>query len=135
LSFLPPDNGLEITKRQTFVVDPVTMVTSRPGIFAGGDVVTGPATVIEAIAAGERAAISIHRYLRGKDMNEDRLRPPETRVEIPRAVETPEEKERVRMPTLPLKRRLNGFEEVNLGYSTEMAIEEAKRCLRCDLER
>ncbi|MCK5434716.1 MAG: NADH-quinone oxidoreductase subunit NuoF [Dehalococcoidales bacterium] len=135
LSFLPPDNGLEITKRQTFVVDPVTMVTSRPGIFAGGDVVTGPATVIEAIAAGERAAISIHRYLRGKDMNEDRLRPPETRVEIPRAVETPEEKERVRMPTLPLKRRLNGFEEINLGYSTEMAVEEAKRCLRCDLER
>ena len=135
LSLLLPDSGLETTKGQTFVVDPVTLATSRPGIFAGGDVVTGPATVIEAIAAGEKAAISIGRYLRGKSMTEDRLRQPEKRVEIPRAVETPEEKGRVRIPTLALKRRLGGFEEVNLGYSTEMAIEEAKRCLRCDLER
>jgi NADPH-dependent glutamate synthase beta subunit-like oxidoreductase len=135
LSFIPPDSGLETTKGQTFVVDPVTMTTSRPGIFAGGDVVTGPATVIEAIAAGERAAISIHKYLRGESMTEGRLRQPETRVEIPRAVKTPEEKGRVRMPTLTLKRRLNSFEKVNLGYSTQMVIEEAKRCLRCDLER
>ena len=135
LSFLPPDSGLETTKGQTFVVDPVTLATSRQGIFAGGDVVTGPATVIEAMAAGERAAISIHKYLRGKSMTEDRLRQPEKRVEIPRAVEAPEEKGRVRMPTLALKRRLGGFEEVNLGYSTQKAIEEAMRCLRCDLER
>ena len=135
LSFLPPDSGLEATKGETFVVDPVTLATSRLGIFAGGDVVTGPATVIEAIAAGERAAVSIHKYLRGESMTEDRIRQPGKRVEIPRAVETPEEKGRVRMPTLALKRRLGGFEEVNQGYSTQMAIEEAKRCLRCDLER
>jgi len=135
LSFLPTDSGLEITKGQTFVVDPVTLATSREGIFAGGDAITGPATVIEAMAAGERAAISIHKYLRGKSMTQDRLRQPEKRLEIPRAVETPEEKERVIMPTLALKRRFSGFEEVNLGYSTQMAAEEAKRCLRCDLER
>ncbi len=135
LSFLPPDNGLETARGQTLVADPVTLATSRPGIFAGGDVVTGPATVIEAMAAGERAAISIHRYLRGKSMTEGRIRQPEKRVDIPRAVETPEEKGRVRMPTLTLKRRLGGFEEVNLGYSKRKAIEEAKRCLRCDLER
>jgi hypothetical protein len=68
-------------------------------------------------------------------MTEDRLRQPEKRLEIVQAAEAPEEKGRVRMPTLALKRRLSGFEEVNQGYSTQMAIEEAKRCLRCDLER
>jgi NADH-quinone oxidoreductase subunit F len=135
LSFLPPDSDLETTKGQTFVVDPVTLATSRQGVFAGGDVVTGPATVIEAMAAGERAAVSIHNYLTGKSMTEGRLRQPEKRLEIPRAVETPEEKERVRMPTLTLKRRLGSFQEVNLGYSAKKAMEEAKRCLRCDLER
>jgi len=135
LSFLLPDSDLEITKGQTFVVDPLTLATSRQGVFAGGDVVTGPATVIEAMAAGERAAISIHNYLTGKSMTEGHLRQPEKRLEIPRALETPEEKERVRMPTLTLKRRLGSFQEVNLGYSAQKAMEEAKRCLRCDLER
>lgn len=135
LSFLPPDSDLETTKGQTFVVDSLTLATSRQGVFAGGDVVTGPATVIEAMAAGERAAISIHNYLTGKSMTEGHLRQPEKRLEIPRAVETPEEKERVRMPTLTLKRRLGSFQEVNLGYSAQKAMEEAKRCLRCDLER
>ena len=135
LSFLPPDCRLETTKGQTFVVDPVTLATTQPGVFAGGDVVTGPATVIEAMAAGERAAISIQRYLRGESMTEGRLRPPEKRVETPRAEETLEEKGRVRMPTIANKDRLGSFEEVNLGYSEQMAIEEAKRCLRCDLER
>ena len=134
LSFLPPDSGLETTKGQTFVVDSVTLATTRPGIFAGGDAVTGPATVIEAIAAGERAAISIQKYLRGESMTEGRLRQPEKRVETPRAEETLEEKGRVKMPTLAHKDRLGSFEEANLGYSEQMAIEEAKRCLRCDLE-
>jgi NADH-quinone oxidoreductase subunit F len=135
LSFLPSDSDLETTKGQTFVVDPITLATSRQSVFAGGDAVTGPATVIEAMAAGERAAISIHNYLTGKSMTEGPLRQPEKRMEIPRAVETPEEKERVRMPTLTLKRRLGSFQEVNLGYSAKKAMEEAKRCLRCDLER
>ena len=135
LSFLPIDSGFDITKGQTFVVDPVTLATNQPGIFAGGDLVTGPDTVIEAMAAGERAAISIDRYLQGKSMTEDRLRQPERRVEIPRAMEELEEKGRIGVPTLSLRERLGGFEEVNLGYSEERAIEEARRCLRCDLER
>jgi NADH-quinone oxidoreductase subunit F len=135
LSFLPADSDLETTKGQTFVVDPLTLATSRQGVFAGGDVVTGPATVIEAMAAGERAAISIHNYLTGKTMAGGPLRQPDKRLEIPRAVETPEEKERIRMPARTLKQRLGGFQEVNLGYSAKKAMEEAKRCLRCDLER
>jgi len=135
LSFLSPDSGLETTREHTLVVDPMTLATSRQGIFAGGDVVIGPATVIEAMAAGERAAISIHNYLRGKSMTEDHLRQPGKRVEIPRAVKELKEKERQRMPALSLKDRLSSFQEVNLGYSELMAIEEAKRCLRCDLEQ
>jgi len=64
LSNLPKE--IETADGKTIIVDPVTMETSLPGVFAGGDVVSGPATVIEAIAAGKRAAIAIERYLRGE---------------------------------------------------------------------
>ena len=65
LSFLPPDSALERTRWETLVVDSNTLSTNVPGIFAGGDFVTGPGMVIEAIAAGRRAAIAIDKYLRG----------------------------------------------------------------------
>jgi len=65
LSFLPEE--IEVSEQNTILVDPVTMTSNLPGVFAGGDVVSGPATVIEAIAAGKRAALSIHRYLKGED--------------------------------------------------------------------
>jgi len=67
-SFLPKD--VAVTRRNTIAVDPVTLETSLPGIFAGGDVISGPATVVEAIAAGKRAAVSIDRYLRGEDVSQ-----------------------------------------------------------------
>ena len=66
ISFLPKE--VEVTERNTIVVDPLTLETSMPGVFAGGDVLSGPATVIEAIAAGKRAAVSIDRYLRGGEV-------------------------------------------------------------------
>jgi len=134
LSFLPPGSDFEVTPGQTFVVDPVTLATNKPGIFAGGDAVTGPATVIEAMAAGEKAAISIDKYIQGRSMTEDRLRPPDERVTLPRAAEELEEKRRVKMATLPKKGRFDSFSEVNLGYSEKRAVEEARRCLRCDQE-
>ena len=65
LSFLPEE--IEVSEQNTILVDPVTMETNLRGVFAGGDVVSGPATVIEAIAAGKRAALSIDRYLKGED--------------------------------------------------------------------
>jgi NADPH-dependent glutamate synthase beta subunit-like oxidoreductase len=68
LSFLPKD--VAVTRRNTIAVDPVTMETSLPGVFAGGDVISGPATVIEAIAAGRRAAVSMDRYLRGEGISQ-----------------------------------------------------------------
>lgn len=65
ISFLPKDVG--VTKRNTIEVDPIVLETNIPGIFAGGDVVSGPATVVEAVANGRRAALSIDHYLRGED--------------------------------------------------------------------
>jgi len=64
LTFLPKE--IEITEDGTIAVDPFTMETSVPGVFAGGDVVSGPATVVEAIVAGKRAASSIEHYLKGE---------------------------------------------------------------------
>ena len=134
-SFLQGDGGLEITKGNTFVVDPVTLATQRAGVFAAGDDVTGPATVIEAMAAGEKAAISIDNYLGGKDMRANRLAESKSPVDVPWEEEQFEAGPRQQMPALPADRRIADFKEVNLGFTEEMAIKEARRCLRCDLNR
>ena len=70
---LPAEHGLNLSKWNSFEVDPVTLQTNQPDIFAGGDAVSGPATVVKAIAAGRRAAVSIHRYLMGEDLREGRV--------------------------------------------------------------
>ena len=113
-------------------VDPDTLTTPKEGVFAGGDAVTGPASIIEAIAHGRQAAISIDRYLGGQGDIDEVLAPPEGEVA---PLEETEERWRPQAPTLPLKQRLSSFDQVELGYSEEMAIEEAGRCLRCDLEK
>ena len=88
--------------------------------------------VIEAIAAGRQAAISIDKYLGGSGDIDEVLAPPEEETLAP--LEETEEKRRPEMPTLPVEQRLGDFSQVELGYSDQMAIEEAMRCLRCDLE-
>ena len=112
-------------------VDPLTLATDVPGVFAGGDAVTGPATVIEAIAAGKRAAESIVRYLRGEDLAAGRtLWPPdisEVEYYTPPVVEP---QARARMPRLSVDERADSA-EINLGFSEEEAVAEAKRCLSC----
>ncbi len=128
---IPPQFGLAIGRGNVIEVDPDTLATSRQGVFAGGDAVTGPASVIEAIAAGRQAAVSIDKYLGGRGDIEETLAPPE---EAATPLEESEEKRRPQMPTLPVEQRLSGFGQVELGYSDEMAVEEAGRCLRCDLE-
>jgi len=125
-TMLPRD--LDYTGWGTLEVDPVTLQTNIDGVFAGGDVVSGPADVIAAITAGKEAAISMDRYLRDMDMKEGR---PET---VKRVKEV--SKDGVRpiarnsMPTLELEKR-NGFDEVELGFDEKTAIEEAQRCLNC----
>jgi NADPH-dependent glutamate synthase beta subunit-like oxidoreductase len=124
--------GLPLGRGNTVQVDADTLATAREGVFAGGDAVTGPATVIEAIAAGRQAAISIDKYLGGSGTIDETLASPEE-LEILSEIEEGE-KPRISIPTLTLSERLGGFAEVELGLGEEMAVEEAKWCLRCDLE-
>ncbi len=128
LSWLPAGHKLKISKWNSFEVDEDTLATNVKGIFAGGDCVTGPKTVIEAIAAGHKAAKSIDRYLQRKPLKEETK--VNERVEFEVVIEPKEKKERVYMPHLSIKNRKN-FKEVELGFKEKMAIEEAKRCLKC----
>jgi heterodisulfide reductase subunit A len=126
-----PHAELDVTPWGTPKIDSITMQTSMEGVFAGGDLVTGPASVIEAVGAGNEAAKSIHRYLRGLDLLEGR---PELLPQAPHPELEDDELpggSRVSMPKLSKKKRLNNFEEVELGFSEEAALEESKRCLGC----
>lgn len=137
LSLLKGNSKLKISKWNTLEVDPETMAANVPGIFAGGDVVLGPATVLQAMQAGKRAAESIHKYLRGEPLERE-YEPLEPLMKVPPVELTEEEitKERARseMPSLSVKERAGNFKEVEKGLSEEAAIQEARRCLRCDLE-
>ncbi len=128
--------GLELDKGGRLHVDGKTLCTNRKGVFAGGDLVTGPNTVVNAIAAGRKAASVIDRYLHGKEL----VKPPELKlpsVFIEPAVVSDEELEdaqRVEPATLNAKSRKKNFAEVERQLSVEQVAREARRCLRCDLE-
>jgi len=119
---------LEYTSWGTLSVDPVSLQTNIEGVFAGGDVVSGPADVIAVMAAGKEAAISIERYLEGVDLKEGRPTPIKRVKEVSK--EGVEIKARSTMPTLEPEKRKD-FAEVELGLDEKTAIEEAKRCLNC----
>ncbi len=125
------DGGPELTERGTIRTDPVTLRTTRAEIFAGGDCVTGAASVISAVAAGQRAAVHIDRMLGGKG-----LLPHDIGIALASARETAcGVCSRVEEKVISLQKRKRGFAEVVLGLDREQAITEAGRCLRCDLER
>jgi len=121
---------IEKTGWNTIVVDPDTLQTNVTGVFAGGDAVSGPATVIEAIAAGKEAAISIDRFIRGEDLKEGRKKKLKRveEVEIPKWLKR---RKREKMNTLLPEKRINNFREVELGFTEEQARMEAERCLNC----
>ena len=129
---LSPLAEAEATPWGTLTADPDTMATPLEGLFAGGDAVTGPASAVEAVAAGQRAAESIHRYLRGMDLRAGRIfewpRAADIEVEIPAGTEKAARRE---MPTLPMSERRSSFKEVELGLTEEQAQAEAARCLSC----
>lgn len=135
LGFLNGNGNLRTTKWNTLEVDPESLMTNIPGIFAGGDVVSGPATVLEAMRHGKMAAGSIHRFLRGDSQVRD-YKPTESRFEIPPVEMDAEEEEypRPEMPKLSIEDRRGNFKEVELGFNEEQAVKEARRCFRCDLE-
>ncbi len=138
LSFLPTDSALERTRWETLVVDSNKLATNVNGVFAGGDFVRGPGMVIEAIADGRRAAMAIDKYLKG-DTSRVEVYDLKTSVVAEAPVtemeETWEVQPRLAEPVLPTQERKQSFAEVELSFSEEVAIQEAKRCLRCDLEK
>jgi NADPH-dependent glutamate synthase beta subunit-like oxidoreductase len=127
--------GLEVTKLGTIKVDSKTFATSLEGVFAGGDAVLGPATVIEAISNGKKASLFIDAFIRGA---EKPIRPPvairRMRVEkLEIREEKMEQLKRPELPLLPMDQRKKTFEHVELGFTEDVAVDEAQRCLRCDL--
>jgi NADPH-dependent glutamate synthase beta subunit-like oxidoreductase/NAD-dependent dihydropyrimidine dehydrogenase PreA subunit len=130
LSFLRPEDGVAVTPRGTIQVDPATLRTSSPEIYAGGDVAFGPRIAINAIADGKKAAASIHAFLRhlpaAPDPREVVLQP------LPRYTRVPdyEGMPRQKPPVLPIDRRI-GIAEIEQCFSEAAAQREGARCLRC----
>jgi NADPH-dependent glutamate synthase beta subunit-like oxidoreductase len=114
--------------------DPVTLATNVPGVFAGGDAVTGPGTVIDALAAGRKAAISIDRYVKGEPLKIEREAEGVQTSHLIIDVEGIKQEQRVSMPTLSEDRRCGNFLEVELGFSREESSKESERCLSCECD-
>ncbi len=125
--------GLSINDDATINVDPLTLQTNILDIFAGGDCVTGPSNVVEAMAAGLRTAESIDRYLSGLDLRKGRsLESPEPiEVNVKERCVSPQK--RAKMPSLPHADRMGSFEETKRGLPAEKAKLEAERCISCAL--
>jgi len=133
-SFLPKD--IPVTKWSTIEVNGSGRTqTPAPWIFAGGDAVTGPATVIWAIAAGKEAAGGIDAAIREQNGEPPYREPEGERIDIPQVIdEEVQEQPQARMSELGGGERVGSFAEVELGYTEEEALRESMRCLRCDLE-
>ena len=128
LDFFRPEDKVELSPRGLIAVNPQTLMTSAPGIFAGGDCVFGPRLIIDSVGDGKRAAVGIDEYLRGGKHPE-----PVIEVEVlKRHAMTLGylDIQRQHVPMLPLERR-TGVTEVEVGYDARSAMAEAQRCLHC----
>ena len=143
-SFLDPDDPLWDAGRQAIDVDKLTLQTRLPWVFAGGDMVTGPSSVVEAVAQGHEAAESIDRYLRGADLHAGRTKEKTNGAPLPphwqavaeswQALGPPDDgsHRRVSPPRLPPQQR-RGYAEIEMTLDEQSAIAEARRCLACGL--
>jgi NADH-quinone oxidoreductase subunit F len=127
------DVSLQVRAGGFLVADAVTGQTSAKWVFAGGDAVSGPSSVVEAVAAGERAAVGIDKYLTGhehafwRDLQEvDTFFDPNV---------GPSSEPREQLPLIPVERRCNNFDEVEQPWRESVAVRQAQRCLRCDYGR
>lgn len=130
---IPARFDVEIGRGNVIKANSQTLATSKKGVFAGGDIVTGPASVIGAIAQGRQAASSIDKYLGGDGIIDETL----VDFEMPDPMFGQDadftDWKQAKMPCIEDKKRKPGFTEVELGFEEPAAIKEAKRCLRCDM--
>jgi len=137
LAGMEGSEGVRTGGGNTVAVDPLTLRTSVEWLFAGGDTVSGPASAVEAVAAGHAAAESITRFLEGKDLRENREWSPARIAALPKTARLAapdrafEKKARARMPMLAPEKRVQSFESFELGFDEQAAREEALRCLNC----
>jgi len=129
LSFSETEN-VAVTPRGGLEADPLTLETPVSGVFAGGDVLYGPKSVVEAVACGKEAAISIDRYINGLDLRTGREK--EWRYEKP-GTEGESLMQRTAMRTRPVEERKGNFQEIALGFTEGETREEAERCLKCGI--
>ncbi|MBU2532457.1 MAG: FAD-dependent oxidoreductase, partial [Alphaproteobacteria bacterium] len=134
------DLGLDFNEWEQPVVDKTTMMSTRPGVFFGGDSAWGPENIIWAVAHGHQAAISIDKHCRGDDLN-DRPAPGTNLVSQKMGIHEwsydndYDPHERVAVPHADLKQSLANLQvEVELGYDDKLALREAERCLNCDVQ-
>ncbi len=131
-SILPEGAGIEVSGSAAIVADPRTLATGRAGVFAGGDVVSGPKTIIDAVASGRRAAASIHEYLAGVDDGERAI------LETVRYQTAPEQRISLDLATRPRAHaplpmiQAGSFAASQVGFDEATAGREAARCFRCD---
>lgn len=127
---LTGDIQLMLNDKRFISADPVSGATSIPKVFAGGDCTDGPSSVVEAIAAGERAAVGIDSMLTGENHAFWRYEKVTETAFDPDAEISDEKRAPVRQ--IPVERRRNNFEEVELPWAETVAMAQAHRCLRCD---
>jgi formate dehydrogenase (NADP+) beta subunit len=130
LSFLSRADGVEATRQGTLKIDPETLMTTAPGVFAAGDLAFGPRLIISAVADGKKAAEQIDKYLRGPEWKPKPQYVQITILDRHRMAEQYDEFSRLAVPVIPLERR-TGVAEVEIGFTEEQARREASRCLQC----
>ncbi len=130
---VPDDFRLRIGRGSTIRVDPVTLNTNREGVFAGGDAVTGPATVTLALATGRQAAFRIDEYLRHRYPAIDKQQEEILGDLLPKTIEMIKKLSRSEPPVRPSQERVKEFKPVELVYDWVSAVNEAKRCLHCGM--
>lgn len=129
---LAQGTSVQLTPKGLLVFDKDTMSTTQPGIFACGEVVTGPGSAVAAMANGRRAARAIAAYLaEGRVVQVQFDEPVPVRDLTPETIAKVRKEQRVPMPMVPPQTRIKNFEQIELGYSEEAAIREAQRCLLC----
>ena len=131
LFFISQEDGIDLTPWGTIDVDELTLATSHPKVFAGGDCVTGPATFIDAAGAGRKAARSINLMLEGVDFSVDRSDELFRSSDLVGEVDLADPAPLKPVPELDIAERTSNFNEVEIGYSEEDIVEQAKRCIHC----